>query len=44
MKAVVFVSIMTMMIIEEEVKIACLLTPITPATIKQITIEDNAGR
>ena len=28
----------------DEDKIACLLAPITPATIRQITIEDTAGR
>lgn len=33
-----------MSIIPDEVKIACLLAPITPATIKQITIEDAVGR
>ena len=31
-------------IIDEDVRMACLLAPITPATIRQITIADNAGR
>jgi hypothetical protein len=33
-----------MSIIVDEVKIACLLAQITPATIKQMTIDDNVGK
>ena len=35
---------MTMNIVMDEVKMACLLAPITPATIKQITIDDIVGK
>ena len=33
-----------MIIMVDEVKMACLLAPTTPATIKQITIDDIAGK
>lgn len=36
--------IITSIIIIEDVKIASLLVPITPATIRQITIDDIPGR
>ena len=39
-----YCKIITTIIIADEDKIACLLVPITPATIKQITIEDSVGK
>ena len=42
--AMKYCRIITNIITAEDVRIACLLTPITPATIRQITIEDMAGK
>ena len=39
-----YCKIITTIMIPDEVKMACLLVPITPATIKQITIADIAGK